>query len=396
MTPPLFPEWTMVIGAMIGAFFGSFLNMVIYRLPRHLSFSDPKRSFCPNCKHSLEWIDLFPLLSWASTGGKCRYCKDPIAFRYEMVEIITAVLFAGVWWRFMSGVPNPDLISAVAYALCTCALVAIIFIDWATYTIPDELNAFLLVVAVVYQAIEGRLMFAFEGALLGWGLLWGIAFLGRLLFGKDAMGDGDIKMMRGIGALLGPLLLAANVSIAVVLGIIGGVAGLIVASVAAKKAPEATAPEEEPYEPTPIWLVAASGAWYFCCLDVVQLFVKPLDTWVRSKFPEEEEEDDWKPSITTIPFGPYLAAGTLVCMLFGPWLQSQILGYWHERTEQGAALSLQTPMPNNFKLGSTILPKPSSHVEPPGVEPLQVEIKGDGSGTAVAAGSSRFVKKLIC
>jgi leader peptidase (prepilin peptidase)/N-methyltransferase len=367
MSPALFPEWTVIFGIVIGAFFGSFLNMVIYRLPRGLSFGEPKRSFCPNCKHSLDWIDLFPLLSWLSTGGKCRYCKQPIAFRYEIVEIVTAALFGGIWWRFMSGVPNPQWVSALAYALCACALVAIIFIDAEFYIIPDELNAFLLIVAVAYQAAKGEIGLCLEGALLGWGLLWGIAFLGRMLFGKDAMGDGDIKMMRGIGALLGPVLLTANVGIAVILGIIGGVAGMILAKRTQAQPPtdrDEGAPEEAPYPPTPIWVILASGAWYLFCLDVVALFVKPLDRWIVSKFPQEavEEEDDWKPTATTIPFGPYLAAGAILCMLFGPAIDSGIQGYWRRQTGMASL-----PM-KKFNSDSTFLGKVSSQDHPRGTE----------------------------
>src|SRR5579862_2509331 len=150
MKDALFPEWTAVFGFIIGAFVGSFLNMAIYRLPRNLSFSEPKRSFCPNFKHSLDWIDLIPLVSWASTRGRCRYCKEPIAVRYETVEILNGLLFAGIWWRFIGGLSQPDVLSAGAYALIVCGLVAIIFIDWELYIIPDELNAFVFIVAIVY------------------------------------------------------------------------------------------------------------------------------------------------------------------------------------------------------------------------------------------------------
>jgi leader peptidase (prepilin peptidase)/N-methyltransferase len=196
-----------------------------------------------------------------------------------------------------------------------------------------------------------------------------------LLFGKDAMGDGDIKMMRGIGALLGPLLLTANVSIAVVLGIFGGVAGMIVARSQAKKGQqESPQPQEDesPYVPTPVWVVIASGAWYLFCLDVVSLFVKPLDRWIVSKFPQEtvEEDDNWKPSVTTIPFGPYLAAGAIVCMLFGPTLESSILDYWKRQTAVSPPVGTfvkrqSTSIADIFQSPSTIFEKVSSHATQP-------------------------------
>jgi leader peptidase (prepilin peptidase)/N-methyltransferase len=345
MKDALFPEWTDVFGFIIGAFVGSFLNMVIYRLPRGLSFNEPKRSFCPKCKHPLDWIDLIPLLSWLSTKGRCRYCKAPIALRYELVETLNGLLFAGVWWRFMSGVAQPDLVSAAAYALIVSALVAIIFIDWELYIIPDELNAFLFIVALVYAGVTRHWVPALEGALLGWALIWGMALLGRLAFGKDAMGDGDIKMMRGVGALLGPLLLLANLGVAVVLGLIGGITGLVIAArqKRVEESQSASASEDPPPEPSPVWVVLLCGVWYLLCLDVVALFVKSLDRWVSSLLPKEaleEEQDDWKPSATTIPFGPYLAAGALACMLFGPQIEKQLIAYWDNATGRSPQVSM--------------------------------------------------------
>lgn len=357
MKDALFPPWTAAFGFVLGAIIGSFLNMVIYRLPRlgkeiveepeeaggepkrfRLSLVEPKRSICPKCKHALDWPDLFPLFSWLSTGGKCRYCHEPVSSRYFWVELLNALLFTGIWLRFMSGVANPDVLSAAVYALVTAALVAIIFIDAELYIIPDELNAFLLVVALIYAGLTGHIVNALWGALVGWGIIWGLALLGRLAFGKDAMGDGDIKMMRGVGALIGPLLLLADIGIAVVLGLIGGVAGMWFASRAAQRKasdPEAEpAGEDAPHEPTPVWVVFFVGVWYLLCLDVLAMFVRPLDRWVSKLLPSEavEEEDDWQPSATTIPFGPYLAAGALACMLFGPALESGLRAYWANAT----------------------------------------------------------------
>jgi len=359
MKDALFPPWSSAIGFFLGAFFGSFLNMVIYRLPRELSFGEPKRSFCPNCEHSLDWIDLFPIFSWLSTGGKCRYCKKPIAPRYLIVELVTGLLFAGVWYRYMCQTANPMVLAACINAFIVCCLVAIIFIDAEHFIIPDEINAALLIGALVFQGTQGHWMDALWGALLGWGLIWGIALIGRLMFGKDAMGDGDIKMMRGIGALIGWKLLLANIGIAVVLGLIGGLIGMAIApwwekrqaAEAARRRAEAAAngedvtPEpdaelKEPptEEPTPIPIVLLSGVWYLLCLDVFTLFIPPLQRWVDKKFPEEKvdekkaEEEKWKPGPTAIPFGPYLAAGALLCMLFGSEISVLMQDYWNNAT----------------------------------------------------------------
>lgn len=365
----MFPSWSWVLGFIIGAAMGSFLNMVIWRLPRGISFVRPSRSFCPKCKHPLGSIDLIPLLSWLSTGGKCRYCKAPVASRYFWVEVLTGSLFAAVWWRYL--IVGEDPLKAGFYMAAVALLVAIIYIDAELFIIPDEINAFLLVVGITLAAMQGTLMTAIWGALLGWGLLFGIQLLGRLAFGKDAMGDGDIKMMRGVGALLGPALVVADVGIAVVLGLVGGVAGIALSKrkqsepVAAVASQSSAAPDEgvgggtdptadpsrtatpapvaeDDYMPTPVPLVLFAGVYYLLCLDIVALFVKPLERWAMSLyppgfFPEEKvgEEDDWKPSATTIPFGPYLAAGALICILFAAAIQKGMHDYFYGPSQEG-------------------------------------------------------------
>ncbi len=327
----MFVSWSVVCGIIIGAVIGSFLNMAIYRLPRGKSFVNPSKSFCPNCEHSLEAIDLIPLLSWLSTGGKCRYCKQPIASRYFYVELLTAALFAGIWWQFL--VVGAAPLKAVFFSIETAALVAVIYIDWELFIIPDELNAFLLIVAIAYRAFDHSLLQGLYGGLLGWAILWGIAFLGRVAFGKDAMGHGDIKMMRGVGFLLGPALVAANTAIAVILGLVFGLLFIGIEMYRNRnKASESSAEEELPLpEPEPLGSLTKLGVVYLLALDVVAIpFPKFYELiGVKSELESEEIDDNWKPTLTTIPFGPYLAAGAIVCMLFaGPintgidvWLQ---------------------------------------------------------------------------
>lgn len=333
-----FPDWTPIFGFILGAFIGSFLNMAIYRLPRGLSFVDPSRSFCPNCKHSLASMDLIPILSWIFAGGKCRYCKQPVSSRYLWVEVLTGTLYAGVWWRFL--VQSYEPIRAAAYLLTVACLVAIIFIDWELYIIPDEINAIVLMIAVVYRWADHSLEAALKGALLGWGLIFGVQLLGRVMFGKDAMGDGDTKMMRGVGALLGPTLLVGNFAAAVILGLVGGVLGILIsksqkASVASESGDgvEGESAPDEDVTPmaTPVSFQILAGVWYLLCLDVVCLVVPPLRRWIESRIPPEavEEEEDWKPSATQIPFGPYLAAGALACMLFPGVVEGAIQSYLH-------------------------------------------------------------------
>ena len=334
------PAWMVILGFIVGAAVGSFLNMLIYRLPRGISFVDPAHSICPKCKHVLKTPDLIPILSWLSTKGRCRYCCEPVSSRYLWVEVITGTLFAAVWWNTAIVPLFPDWTTMWAQWLMIAALVAVIYIDWELYIIPDELNAALLVIGVGYHALTGSLGIALAGALLGWGLLWGIAFFGRIAFGKDAMGDGDIKMMRGVGAFIGPALLGANLAIAVVLGIVGGVLGMVLAKKATAPEPETT--ESTPPAPTPVSFVLLAGIWYLLCLDIVGIFVPAVRKWIESKLPQEmmEEEENWTPSLTTIPFGPYLAAGAIACMIGGSAIQAGMQSYWEHAT---GAVPVSTP-----------------------------------------------------
>jgi leader peptidase (prepilin peptidase)/N-methyltransferase len=183
------------------------------------------------------------------------------------------------------------------------------------------------------------------GALLGWGLLWGIAVLGRLMFQKDAMGHGDIKMMRGVGALLGPGLLAISLGLAVVSGLVIGLILIGIETRMRKKA-AADTPEaaEEPREDDkePLGSLFGWGASYLLCVDVFATLIPPLGKWIESKLPEgqgEDAEDDWEPSLTTIPFGPYLAIGSIVCMLFGGPLLGMVDSYWRNATEPAPKIS---------------------------------------------------------
>ncbi len=333
----LFPEWTWIVGLLIGAAIGSFLNVVIYRLPRRISLGNPRNSFCPRCKHRLGLRDLFPLFSWLLSRGRCQHCGEPIPVRYFLVELLTGSLWAGLWWQNLVAAGEP--VRFFAFALATAALVAIIFIDWEFYIIPDEINAVLLAIGAGYHAVEGTLLIALYGALLGWGLLWGIAMMGRLLFRKDAMGHGDIKMMRGVGAVIGPLLILASLGVAVVAGLVIGVLLMFVARrVSSGAADDAAEEGDEEYQPESIGSLLVLGAWYLLCLDVVALFFPNLYRLIGQDVAEESlEEDDWKPSMTTIPFGPYLAIGALLCMLFPGQIESGIRDWWQSQTGDLAA-----------------------------------------------------------
>jgi leader peptidase (prepilin peptidase)/N-methyltransferase len=346
-----FPDWTVLMGLFFGATIGSFLNVVIYRMPRGLSLSNPKNSFCPNCKHQLGIPDLFPLLSWLFLRGKCRHCGVKVPARYFFVELLTGAIWAGIWWQYV--VVTLDPARAAAYALASASLVAVIFIDWEFFIIPDQVNAFLFFVGVAYNiylyaihdasATIGGWPSSLVGALVGIGVLWGIAFIGRIVFRKDAMGHGDIKMARGIGAVLLPGVALLSFGLAVVLGAVLGIAQILARQAAESRQAKAAMAsggmdepnqtedpnEEEDLPPESIGSLLWCGLGYVACIDIWGLFYKPLYLFWFKEDPfseivnENDEIEDFEIAQTMIPFGPYLALGAIIATVF----QAQLLGY---------------------------------------------------------------------
>jgi leader peptidase (prepilin peptidase) / N-methyltransferase len=312
----MFPEWTWIVGLMIGAAIGSFLNVVIYRMPRLLSLGKPKHSFCPKCNHQLDMADLVPLFSWIMSGGKCRHCTEKVPARYFWVELINGVLWAAIWYRYFCAEPTGAYwVLGCFYLVATAALVAIIFIDGEHFIIPDEINAFLLFLGLGYAIYSHDWKLCLYGYLMGWGLIFAIAFLGRIAFGKDAMGHGDIKMMRGVGALIGPIMVVFDVGIAVFTGLIFTLAFMGIQAYKDKKA-GIIHPEGEDPEPEPIKDLLIFGFTYLFCFDVFSIWFPQVYKKMGYQFEDVSvEEDTWKPQATALPFGPYLAIGAIVCML---------------------------------------------------------------------------------
>jgi leader peptidase (prepilin peptidase)/N-methyltransferase len=184
--------------AAFGLLFGSFLNVCIVRWPAEQSVISP-RSRCPQCQSLIAWYDNIPILSWLLLGARCRRCKLPIPVRYPLVELAVGVLWGAAVWRY--GVTVEALRAAVFGTL----LLGIAVTDAREYIIPDQFSVGGMVIGVLLAALGG--MLSWEHALLGAGagfaLLWLIAVAGTRLFGEDAMGGGDVKMMAMIGAFLG-------------------------------------------------------------------------------------------------------------------------------------------------------------------------------------------------
>ncbi|MCU0550935.1 MAG: prepilin peptidase [Leptolyngbya sp. Prado105] len=209
----------------IGASIGSFLNVVIYRLPAGLSLIYPP-SRCPVCLTRLRKRENIPVLGWLRLQGKCGHCKSKISPRYPIVEAVTGLLFVLVFAGFQLS------LQTLGYWAFISWLLALSMIDLDTMTLPNPLTQSGLVLGLVFQAIVGfstggvtgaiqQFMTGVLGAVVGLWLLDAIAFVASMLIGQQAMGAGDSKLMAMMGAWLGWKLL-------ILAGFLGCVTGAIV------------------------------------------------------------------------------------------------------------------------------------------------------------------------
>ncbi len=178
--------------------FGSFLNVLILRLPKDQSVVHP-RSRCPNCQSLIAWYDNIPVVSWIVLGGKCRHCKEAISVQYPIIEALTGVLWAAALWHY------GYTVTALTAAVFGTMLIGITVTDARHYLIPNEYTLGGLVIGLFLALREGvsGIVEALIGAAVGFGVLYLVAVLGAKAFGKEAMGGGDIKMMAMVGAFTG-------------------------------------------------------------------------------------------------------------------------------------------------------------------------------------------------
>ncbi|WP_299411338.1 A24 family peptidase [Acaryochloris sp. IP29b_bin.148] len=216
----------------LGASVGSFLNVVIYRLPANLSLLHPP-SRCPQCQTPLKPYDNVPVLGWLWLKGKCRYCRTPISSRYPLVEAITALLFLGIFILF------GYQLRTLGYWFFVSVLVALALIDLDVMILPNPLTKLGVLSGLVFQSVLGwhaagpigiaqGLTVGFLGAVAGIWLIDTILVLATLLFRQQAMGWGDSKLMAMIGAWLGWKYMLLSLFLACFAGtIIGGGGQLI-------------------------------------------------------------------------------------------------------------------------------------------------------------------------
>ncbi|WP_338770917.1 A24 family peptidase [Massilia sp. METH4] len=270
-----------VIAAIFGLLVGSFLNVVIYRMPKMMQRESDNyvasesglplphtdrfnlmvpRSNCTHCGHQIRAIENIPVFSWLVLRGKCSSCGTPISARYPIIEALTAALSAALVWQFGSGW------TGLATLLFAYLLIAMTFIDYDTKLLPDDLTYPLLWAGLLVN-LNGTfvpLADAVIGAAAGYLVLWAVYWLFKLLTGKEGMGYGDFKLLAALGAWLGWMML-----------------------------------------PTIILLSSLVGAVVGICLIV---------------FAKRGRDNP-------IPFGPYLATAGLIALLFGPEISAFTSGF---------------------------------------------------------------------
>lgn len=242
-------SWLAVMEAapvgLLGLFIGSFLNVVVYRLPKMLEMqwaaechqlNHPQdappvaakfnlmvpRSRCPQCGHQIRWYENIPLVSYLVLKGRCSACQTPISKRYPLVEVFTGVLFAYCAWRW-----GWSWQTAVWCTFCA-ALIALTFIDWDTTLLPDDITLPLVWLGLIVAALrvnpEVSLVNSVWGAVAGYLSLWIVYWLFKWVTGKEGMGYGDFKLFAALGAWFGWQALVPMILLASVIGAVVGIA----------------------------------------------------------------------------------------------------------------------------------------------------------------------------
>lgn len=270
-----------VFAGIFGLLIGSFLNVVIYRIPKMMQRESDNyvahesgkplphtdrynlmvpRSACPHCGHRITAVENIPVLSYLVLRGRCSECKTPISARYPIIELLTGALSAFLVWRFGSG------LAGVATLLFAWLLIAMTFIDADTQLLPDDLTLPLLWLGLLInlESTFVPLGDAVIGAAAGYLSLWGVYWLFKLATGKEGMGYGDFKLLAALGAWLGWKMLPVIILLSSVVGAAVGISLI--------------------------------------------LFAK-------------------RGRDNPIPFGPYLAAAGVIALLFGKQLAQTYLGF---------------------------------------------------------------------
>lgn len=234
-----------LIAGLFGLLIGSFLNVVIYRVPkmmqrdfdnyvaqetgRELPHQDEfnlmlPRSACPHCGHQISAVENIPVLSFIALRGRCAGCKAPISPRYPIIEMLTALISFAMVWHFGSG------IAGLASLVFSYFLISLALIDFDTQLLPDDITYPLLWCGLLVntQAVFCTLTEAVYGAVLGYLVLWCVYWAFKLITKKEGMGYGDFKLLAALGAWCGWMALPALILMSSLAGAIIGIALILV------------------------------------------------------------------------------------------------------------------------------------------------------------------------
>lgn len=295
------------IAIILGIIIGSALNALTYRWPRELSMMNPKRSFCPSCKKPLAFYELVPIFSFLIQAGKCRNCKSKISWRYPLGELGHGILW-GLCALHFSGW---EIVAWSSF----CSLCWIIFwTDLENFWIPDEIGGFLFLLGIVLNGPK-----SIVGAGTGLLIMGLMGLMGLTLFRQDAIGHGDIKLMRGMGSCL----LFDKILSTFFLAVFGGaLIGVMIKFFHKMDQSENNIPPKS--EGIKSYLKCCVG--YLMGIDLLALFIPKIGSLF---FCEDDENEMVETPIYSVPFGSFLILGGYSTLFFYP----QIEACWNKYLE---------------------------------------------------------------
>jgi leader peptidase (prepilin peptidase) / N-methyltransferase len=340
--------FTIVCALIFGINIGSFLNVVIWRLPRGGSIAVPTWSYCPKCEHRLGALDLLPVFSFVALGGRCRYCREPISWRYPAIELLTACLFAIVAWRYYA-----STLDTICYCLFVAALVCVFFIDLEHFLIPDGLNVTTALIGFAHNGLSIALRHRGQFDVVA-GVRLPASVTGFALYAV---------MVYSVGLLSYVVLTKRNPFVSAWLYIRDNVVDWCeIALYYAAAVIPALRRYARPAEPLEGWtaeeieadeeaggmgsgdgkLAAAIGANLYALLALQSFFLAIFIGSIGGLAVIIKERR--KLGKTAMPFGPSMAAGAFLSLIFGPYLIG--LWHWYLLTATGGAQSMTAPSPH--------------------------------------------------
>jgi leader peptidase (prepilin peptidase)/N-methyltransferase len=310
--------------ATLGLCIGSFMNVVIVRLPEGQSLWKP-RSHCMACRAQIGWFDNIPVLSWLLLKGRCRHCKQGISLQYPVVELLCALLFLLCLWRFGW---TFELFCALLLLLF---VVPLTFIDAKHWVLPFELTLPGIAAGLLCGLFRGWPGFeaALAGAAAGFMAFRLLEYAGWLFFRKEALGGGDKYLLALLGAFLGWKALLSVVFFASFQGaLFGGFKWLLTGRAGPGAALSAEAEDSLP-EPTFLPAFCRPGLRFWKRLSLIPytLLIQPIpDDFTQEEEEEGSSAEEWQPGATNMPFGPWLALAGLEYMLLAPALRRLLEG----------------------------------------------------------------------